>query len=104
LTGPHRDDLTLLIDERPARLFASEGQKKTLIAALRFAEWERLAKRLNTSPLMAIDDLGLHLDQVRSEILINSLKKLGQTFITTPHLELNEANALHIQDGSIMSK
>lgn len=101
LTGPHRDDLTLLIDQRPARLYASEGQKKTAIAALRFAEWERLCKRIGGSALMGIDDLGLHLDESRQKILRASLTELGQVFITTPSLHLEEGHSIRIDSGSI---
>lgn len=84
LTGPHRDDFTLLIEGKPARFFASEGQKKTAIAALRFAEWERLRERMGFPPLMGIDDLGLHLDEKRLKTLQDELGQLGQVFVTTP--------------------
>lgn len=101
LTGPHRDDLILLIEGRPARLFASEGQKKTAIAALRFAEWERLCQRVNAQALMGIDDMGLHLDESRQALLRDSLDRLGQVFITTPHLSNDQGHLIHIQNGAI---
>ncbi len=100
LSGPHRDDLSLLIDQKPARLFASEGQKKTAIAALRLAEWERLSKRVQVPALLGIDDLGLHLDETRQKLLQSSLDQLGQVFITTPHRPFADGHALHIQNGS----
>ncbi|PIS02874.1 MAG: DNA replication and repair protein RecF [Chlamydiae bacterium CG10_big_fil_rev_8_21_14_0_10_42_34] len=103
LIGPHRDDLSLLIDGKPARLFASEGQKKTAIAALRMAEWQRLCKRITGPALMGIDDLGLHLDESRQKLLRSSLDELGQVFITTPHIFLNEGRHIQIQNGSIIS-
>lgn len=101
LIGPHRDDLSLLIDNKPARLFASEGQKKTAIAALRLAEWERLCKRVGAPALMGIDDLGLHLDETRQKLLRHSLDQLGQVFITTPHLPFEEGRHIHIENGTI---
>lgn len=102
LAGPHRDDLTLLIEGKLARLFASEGQKKTAIAALRFAEWERLYKRMESPPLMGIDDLGLHLDESRQKLLRDSLDLLGQVFITTPYKLIHNAHLIHIQQGSAL--
>ncbi len=84
--GPHRDDLSLYIDDQPARLFASEGQKKCAVAALRLAEWERLCQRIEGNAVMGIDDFGLHLDHSRQELLSVALENLGQVFITTPHL------------------
>jgi DNA replication and repair protein RecF len=102
LTGPHRDDLSLLIDQKPARLFASEGQKKTAIAALRFAEWERLSKRVGAPALMGIDDLGLHLDETRQKLLKKVLQTLGQVFITTPNLHLEDAHTIQIHEGAVL--
>ncbi len=101
LTGPHRDDLSLLIDGKSARLFASEGQKKTAIAALKVAEWERLCKRIGAKALMGFDDLGQHLDDTRQKLLQNSLDELGQVFVTTPHVPKQEGRHIHIQNGSI---
>jgi len=88
MTGPHRDDFTLLIDDKPARLYASDGQKRTAIAALRLAEWHRLQKQTETTPLFGIDDLELHLDQQRLNLFRQSVEKLGQVFITTPQPDL----------------
>ena len=101
LTGPHRDDLSLLIDGKPARLFASEGQKKTAIAALRLAEWERLCKRSGAPALMGIDDLDLHLDCARQKLLRHCLSELGQVFITTPRAPQETGRHICIQNGSI---
>ncbi|MCC6127701.1 MAG: DNA replication/repair protein RecF [Chlamydiae bacterium] len=106
LTGPHRDELILSIEGKPARLFASEGQKKTAIAALRLAEWERLCRRVEGSALMGIDDFGLHLDSPRQELLCNRLDRLGQVFLTTPHSPMQwkalaGAHQIRIEAGSI---
>ena len=106
LAGPHRDELALYIDEKPARLFASEGQKKTAMAALRLAEWERLCRRVEGTALMGIDDFGLHLDAPRQQLLCNTLGTLGQVFLTTPHLPttwkpLESAHQIRIESGSI---
>jgi DNA replication and repair protein RecF len=101
LTGPHRDDLSLLIDHKPARLFASEGQKRTAIAALRLAEWTRLTERVGAPALLGIDDFGLHLDEGRQRLLRTALSPLGQVFVTTPILSLESAHALRIEKGAI---
>ena len=54
LNGPHRDDIALYIDQSLARTKASEGQKKTMIAALKLAEWERLSNRIDEPALMGL--------------------------------------------------
>ncbi|NGX45312.1 MAG: DNA replication and repair protein RecF [Chlamydiae bacterium] len=87
LNGPHRDEVQFLINGQPARSFASIGQRQTLLAALRFAEWERLKALVALPPLFCIDDFGVHLDARRQEALQNSLKGLGQIFMTAPTLK-----------------
>ncbi len=106
LMGPHRDDLFFYIDQKEARLFASEGQKRTAIAAIRLAEWELLSQKTRTPALLAIDDFGVHLDEERQTILRSQLSTLSQVFITTPiHSDLeghfiNVARTPHPEEKS----
>jgi len=100
LHGPHRDDLSFHLSGKAARTFASEGQKKTIVTALRLAEWDHLALRLGTTPLMAIDDFGGILDPVRSAHLLSHLVSLGQVFLTTPQPN-NFGHPIHIKEGAI---
>ncbi len=86
LRGPHRDDVSFLINEVKADTFASEGQKKTLSIALRLAEWEHLHEQSDCIAWMAIDDIGSMLDAQRLEKLLLQLQPMGQVFLTTPNL------------------
>lgn len=101
LTGPHRDDFSLSLEQKPARLYASEGQKRTAIAALRLAEWRRLRQKIEAPPLFAIDDFELHLDRERKTLFCQALEELGQVFITTPDTHPNwpQATLLKIHAG-----
>ncbi len=88
LFGPHRDDLTISIDGRPAKQFASLGQLTLATLALRFAEWQRLKSEVQHSPMLLIDDLGMHLDPIRTRGVIEHLNHLeSQIFITTTRQE-----------------
>jgi len=82
LSGPHRDDLAIKIDEQEARHFASEGQKRTSVTALRLASWELMKEQTGREPILLIDDFGLSLDASRREHLLKSLPEYGQVFIT----------------------
>jgi DNA replication and repair protein RecF len=82
LAGPQKDDLTISIGEKEARFFASEGQQRSCVAALRLAEWERLSALANEAPLMLIDDVGVSLDSTRRGRLLEHLQNLGQVFLT----------------------
>jgi DNA replication and repair protein RecF len=82
--GPHRDDLILAIDEKCAKSFSSEGQKRCCAAALRFAQWETMKEAIRDLPLMCIDDFGIQLDKERHQAFQHHLHKLGQVFLTAP--------------------
>lgn len=83
LTGPHRDEVLLKINGREARFFASEGQKRTCVVALRCAQWKLISQQLDEAPLMLVDDLGQGLDASRQGRLLNYLLGLNQVFITS---------------------
>ncbi len=85
LTGPHRDDLTIALNQRDARFFASEGQQRSCVAALRFAEWERVRRLGEEMPLMLIDDFGTNLDEGRRQRLLSQIQTMGQVFATSTH-------------------
>lgn len=82
LLGPHRDDVQILLDGREARLFASEGQQRTCVAAMRLAEWKRLRLVGAETPLMLMDDVGMSLDAARCRHLLRQLEGMGQVFLT----------------------
>lgn len=84
LMGPHRDDLKLMLGNKMAKLVASEGQKHSIAAALRLAEWHRLKEMTGYSPLFCVDDFGVHLDPLRQARLQNEIHQLGQVFLTAP--------------------
>jgi DNA replication and repair protein RecF len=86
LLGPHRDDLQLLLNEKSAAQFGSEGQKRTLATALKMAQAEFLAGVHGSSPVLLIDDVMGELDIKRRSGLLPLLeqahKTSGQVFMT----------------------
>ena len=86
VVGPHRDDLTLLVNDRAAAPFTSEGQKRTLAIALKLAQAEHLAEVHGTPPLLLIDDVMGELDARRRAafvpLLQHSFRAGGQVFMT----------------------
>lgn len=82
--GPHRDDFAILLSGKSAKSFASEGQKRSILNALKLSEYERLCQRAGAPAIFAIDDFGMHLDPSRIEQVKEHLPNLGQTFLTSP--------------------
>src|SRR5262249_39129987 len=83
LIGPHKDDLEIEIEGKEAKSYASEGQKQTLIAALKLAEWQRLKDISQEAPLFMIDDMGLGMDGGRKKRFFQEIQNMGQVFITS---------------------
>ena len=84
--GPHRDDLQLLINNQPAAQFASEGQKRSLVIALKMAQAEYLTGIHGVPPVLLIDDVMGELDVKRRSGLLPLLERThhaqGQVFMT----------------------
>lgn len=101
LVGPHRDDIHFLLQDQEVKTYSSEGQKRTIVAALRLAEWQRLNNFFNYTPLFGTDDFGVHLDAKRSFQLQTMLTNLGQVFITAPSFPKElPGHTLRISQGS----
>jgi DNA replication and repair protein RecF len=86
LVGPHRDDLELLLNDRSAAQFGSEGQKRTLAIALKMAQAEYLTGLHGAPPILLIDDIMGELDARRRGGLLPLLERArqasGQVFMT----------------------
>jgi DNA replication and repair protein RecF len=86
LIGPHRDELDLRIDGKQARNFASQGQARSVVLALKLAQWSAAGK-CGDPPLFLLDDLGSELDSHRRGRLLELLGALpGQVWVTTTDL------------------
>lgn len=87
LIGPHRDDLRLLLADKSAAQFGSEGQKRTLAIALKMAQAEYLTGIHGSAPVLLIDDVMGELDARRRSgflpLLEQARKTSGQVFMTT---------------------
>jgi len=104
LHGPHRDEIEIYLNHKPAHNTASEGQKKMLITALCFACFEILKEELEIEPLVLIDDYDAHFDGIRKTWIQESLQDLSQSFLTSPLDELSEnKNAFTIHQGTLLT-
>ena len=86
MIGPHRDELQLLLNEKAAAQFGSEGQKRTLAIALKMAQAEYLTGIHGGAPVLLIDDVMGELDAKRRAGFLPLLERAretsGQVFMT----------------------
>ena len=83
LAGPHRDDLQLTINGLDVKRFASQGQHRTLLVALKIAEYSYMRERHNETPMFLLDDVFSELDMGRVHRMLAFAGGLGQVMITT---------------------
>lgn len=107
VVGPHRDDLVFTINDTPARQYASQGQQRTLVLALKLAELQLIEQVVKEPPLLLLDDVLAELDLHRQNQLLEVITNRFQTLITTTHLGsfdvqwLQDTQILSVQSGKI---
>ncbi|MBL7760421.1 MAG: DNA replication/repair protein RecF [Sediminibacterium sp.] len=87
--GIHRDDLRAELESHPFKSEASQGQRKSLLFALKLAEWEYLREKIGVPPILLLDDVFEKLDEKRMFQLLFRVcsESYGQVFITDTHAE-----------------
>ena len=91
--GIHKDDLILQIEAHPIKKFGSQGQQKSFLIALKFAQFQYMKNQLSGMPILLLDDIFDKLDQHRVAHIINLVNQelFGQIFISDTHADRTEA-------------
>ncbi len=106
LIGPHRDEIRFTINDLEIRKYASQGQHKTFLIALKMAEFMSLKEMCREIPIVLFDDVFSELDGERTQHLMEQVALLGQTFITTTEKSLIEQwvlNGQHITKINVVN-
>ncbi|MDI1354332.1 MAG: DNA replication/repair protein RecF [bacterium] len=85
--GPHKDDLEFMLNGFSLKKYASQGQQKSFLLALKLAQFEFIKAQKNTKPLLLLDDVYDKLDEERFTKLLEMVSSdtFGQVFITDTH-------------------
>lgn len=110
LVGPHKDDLMFMIDRREARKFASHGQQRSAVIALKAAQVQHYGETME-KPLFIIDDIFSELDEHRRRQCLLLFKDAaqvlmtvadGQNMVNCPVSKQKIASFFHLSHGRIM--
>ena len=90
--GTHKDDLSFKIHQYPVKKFGSQGQQKSFLIALKFAQFHFIKKQSKTTPILVLDDIFDKLDEDRVAHIISLVdqESFGQIFISDTHAERTE--------------
>lgn len=102
--GPHRDDLDIKLNEKSARIFASQGQQRSCVLSLKIAEASVIGDIKGEKPIILLDDVLSELDNLRQNYILNCLKN-WQVFITCCEpsvlIKLTQGKTFKIEQGKI---
>jgi DNA replication and repair protein RecF len=107
LSGPHRDELRLMINGRDCGLYGSRGQARTAVMALKLAELDWMHDHLGEWPVLLLDEVVAELDSKRRAFLLERLNGTAQTLVTTTELEIftpdfvDRSEVLQVEAGQI---
>lgn len=107
LVGPHREDLAVSALGRALPSFASRGEQRSAVLALKLAEASWIRERVGELPVFLLDDVLSELDPGRRDALVDALPEGAQTLLTAafeagvPERLLASADLLRVKDGAV---
>lgn len=103
--GVQRDDFSINIDGKNARLYGSQGQQRSCVLALKMGECEIVADAFEEKPVVLLDDVMSELDRKRQNFIMNCLEGM-QVFITCCEVNdlknFKEGKIFTVKDGKIL--
>lgn len=104
MVGPQKDDFKFILNDKEAKSYSSQGEKKSIIFSLKLSEIDMVIKEKKEAPIFIIDDISSYFDSIRKENIINYLKKREiQVFISsTTNLNIESRN-FKIEKGEIQN-
>ncbi|HOD92810.1 MAG TPA: DNA replication/repair protein RecF [Clostridia bacterium] len=107
ILGPHRDDIEIILDGMNIKDYGSQGQQRTAILSLKFAEMQIIKEKTGKKPVLLLDDALSELDLLRKRTLLDKIDT-KQTFITCTekrkYMTLDDnINFFYVNKGTVKS-
>lgn len=102
--GTHRDDYIFYLNDKPVKVYCSQGQIRSCAISLKIALFNLIKNLTKKTPILLLDDVFSELDLYRQEKLVSFLINEPQTFITTTNLNglpnelLNKAHIINLKE------
>ena len=101
--GPHRDDIKIELNGKDTKVFASQGQRRSIVLAIKIGEIELFENQLEEKPVLILDDVFSELDTTRQKKLYECIKDL-QVVMTGTHFKhkpQTEYKSIKVKNGKI---
>ena len=106
-SGPHKDDMSFLVNGREVKIYGSQGQQRTTALAARLAEIDLILEETGQKPVLLLDDVFSELDESRQKYLLESVQGL-QAFVTCTGIEdsikkyISRDNLFYVANGNMI--
>ncbi len=102
ILGPQKDDFIFEINDNKVKSYASQGEKKSVLLALKLAQGEYIITKTNNTPIFLFDDISAYFDEFRKYRVIEYFKekKIQCFFTSTEKLDI-DAKYIKIENGDI---
>lgn len=102
--GVHRDDVKIKINGKNAREYASQGQKRSAVLAMKLAEGDYLCETKTTMPVFLFDDILSELDELRRDYIMSKLngRQVVLTSCNEEFLKDTQSVKINVKNGSFM--
>ena len=102
LYGVHKDDLEVLLNGKPARSYASQGQQRSLALALKLAEGELCREDCSEYPVFLLDDVLSELDENRRNYLLCKMEGKQVIMTTCEQIDTRIDHVIRVENGSFL--
>ena len=105
--GIHKDDLVMCLNQQDAITYASQGQQRSIVLAIKIALLELIKKEIGEYPVLLLDDVLSELDDTRKTKLLNLIEGKVQTFLTSTNIDgihhqvIDKAKKIVIENGNV---
>lgn len=102
-SGPQKDEYEFSLSNSEVKSFSSQGEKKSVVFALKLSQIDIVIKDKKEYPIFLIDDISSYFDSLRKESVLDYfIKKKIQVFITgTEKIDI-DASFFHVEEGNII--
>ena len=99
--GPHRDDIAIILNDKDAKKFGSQGQQRSITLAMKLASLYIYKDEMGEFPVLLLDDVLSELDPNRQHVFLESLKDIQCILSCTKYTVDVDANIINIENGKV---
>ncbi len=104
MVGPHREDIGYFVNGQDAKLYASQGQQKTIVLCQKLAEVALISEETGDLPVLLLDDIMSELDKKRQHFILNHIRDM-QILITCTDVDgfqmEGDVNLFRVEEGRV---